>query len=450
MFASAHAALSGNGVGGNVFTIGFALLLGAQNFELGLLVAIPQLALLAQAHAAMLTRRVPSRRALVVAACSISRYSVALWPLFAIFLGDSALHVFLGIWAIANVAGSYAGNAWMSWMADLVPRPVRGRYFSVRNNFANAIGLALSVGMGFLLDWWAGARPGADPASDGRRLMGFTAIFLLAVVAGHISIVLLGRQAEPPRMADGPRPGLAPERLRDALKAPFRDRAFRRLLLFYGVFWAANGLGNPFWTPYVIQELGRSYGLVTVLGLIGGLSSFLALPVWGRLQDRFGSKPLMVATVFVSATHPLYWLWARPDFIAPIFLDAVSAGVVWGGFNLALFNLLLASAPRGPGREMYYAAFNGLGGLAMAITSTLAGSVAAAIPPAALLGLDLNQRQVIFAAVTILRLGALALLLRVREPGRDERRAFHRAVTRSSAFDARKRLPASSSVRRLT
>lgn len=424
IFAASHSALSGNGIGGNVFTIGFALFLGAKDPELGLLVAIPQLALVAQAHAAWLLREARSRRRVVIAACAISRGSVALWPLLPIVFGRSALHVFLGLWAIASVAGSYAGNAWMSWMADLVPRAVRGRYFSQRNNICNVVALAVSVATGVALDRWGGGAGVFAAAAGGERggprpllFAGFAVVFGVAVVMGLFSVLILARQAEParpPREA-----GLAPAR--ESLIAPFCDPMFRRVLIFYGFFWAVNGAANPFWTPFVLEDLGCSYGFVTALGLLGGACGLVALPLWGRLIDRIGSRPVIAVIVLVTATHPIYYLVAARDFLLPIYADAISSGVVWGGFNLALFNLVLAAAPRGPGREMYYAAFNGTGGLAMATTSALAGRIAAALAPVEFFGRTFSARQEIFAAVTILRIFALFLLFHVAEPPAERR-----------------------------
>lgn len=412
VFAAAHAALSGNGAGGNVFTIGFALLLGARDPELGLLVALPQIATVAQALAAYVLSRVERRRPVVVLACALGRGSVALWPLLPIFFGKpSALRIFLGLWALANICGSYGNNAWMSWMADLVPRAVRGRYFSARNNVSNLCGLALSVGAGVALDLFAGAAPGLDGAADARRLKGFALIFAAAVVAGAISTWLLERQFEPPRP---PRRPDVP--FKDFVLGPIRDGAFRPLVLFYAFLWAVNGLAAPFWTPFMIEDLHLSYRFVTTLGLINGVAGLLTLPFWGRFSDRFGAKATMAVTVLVAATHPIYYLFMTPDWPWLLFCDAVSAGIVWGGFNLAIFNILLAAAPRGTGREMYYAAFNAAGGLAMAVTSVLIGGAVAWLPHVAPFGHPLLPRQLVFAATCVLRIASLALLARVREP----------------------------------
>jgi MFS family permease len=413
VFASAHAALSGNGAGGNVFTIGFALLLGAKDPALGVLVALPQIATVVQALAAYAARRVERRRPVVVLACSLSRATILLWPLLPlVFARRSALAVFLALWAFSSLAGSWANNAWMSWMADLVPRAVRGRYFSIRNNLSNLASLVISVGAASALDAFAGAAPGLDAAADARRLRGFALVFALAVVAGAISTWLLTRQFEPARHAA--RGGEA--RFRDFVLRPLRDPSFRPLVLFYAFFWAVNGLPSPFWTPFMLEDLHLSYKIVTALALLNGIMGLLTLPLWGRFADRFGAKPVMAIVVIATATHPIYYILATPAFPLPVLFDAISSGIMWGGFNLAIFNLVLESAPRGAGREMYYAAFNGAGGLAMAATAALAGGLVGSLPHVALFGHALLPRQVVFAATTVLRVLALVLLARVREP----------------------------------
>ena len=45
---------------------------------------------------------------------------------------DVAMGVFLLLVFLMHVAGNVGGPAWVSWMADLVPGRVRGKYFSRR------------------------------------------------------------------------------------------------------------------------------------------------------------------------------------------------------------------------------------------------------------------------------------------------------------------------------
>src|SRR5436190_9310905 len=67
--AQAQTCLTGNGnAGPNAITVGFAFLLGATDFELGLLAALPVFGNLLQYVAAALSRRVGARKPIVTVA----------------------------------------------------------------------------------------------------------------------------------------------------------------------------------------------------------------------------------------------------------------------------------------------------------------------------------------------------------------------------------------------
>src|SRR5688572_1268909 len=88
--AQSHSALTGLGVGGNAITTGFALMLGARDFSLGLVAAIPALANCVQLLSAALAPRLSSRRTWVAATSLIARVAFpacALLPLLDLSAG---------------------------------------------------------------------------------------------------------------------------------------------------------------------------------------------------------------------------------------------------------------------------------------------------------------------------------------------------------------------------
>jgi MFS family permease len=411
MFATAHSALSGNGIGGNVFSNAYALLLGASNAWLGVLSALPNVATTGQAIAAYLLQHVRSRRRFVIASCLVARNLVFLMPLLPFAVGrEAALPAFVILFGIAAFGYQFAGNGWTSWMSDTVPSGLRGRYFSRRSNLCNLVGLVVGIAGAVALDGYAGAAFGASPESIARRTFGFVFVFGASAALGGVSTWLLRLQPEPERGgdADGERRTGGPVPLREFIETPFRHPEFRTLLAFFAFFFFANGLGNPFFNAYILEDLHRSMSFLTVLTFASGVAGLATLPLWGRALDRFGAKPLLAIVVIVSALHPLYYIVATPRFVAPIWADAISSGIVWGGWNLAILDLQLTVAPEGRGREMYFAAFAGATGLALAAGSILSGAIADNIP---------GGRLTIFASVSALRLVSLALLARLREPG---------------------------------
>jgi hypothetical protein len=52
----------------------------------------------------------------------------------------------------SGLCGHVANPAWVSWMADLVPIRIRGRYFSRRKQVGMFVGAIVTIGVGVLLD----------------------------------------------------------------------------------------------------------------------------------------------------------------------------------------------------------------------------------------------------------------------------------------------------------
>jgi len=405
MFAVGHVALSGNQIGGNVFTYGYALLLGAGSVHLGVMTALPQLASAAQLVAAHALQHVRSRRRLVMGVCFASRSLFFLAPLLPFVLErERALIAFIGLFGAAALLMQVAGNSWNSWMSDLIPSSLRGRYLSQRNNLCNLVGLLTGLAGAFALDAYAGGPTGASPEADARRTVGFVAVFGVAALLGGVSTLLLRFQAEPAR-----EPGPPPLPFREFVSIPFRDKSFRQVLLVFSIFSFGNGLGNPFWVPYFLEDLGGSYGLLTTLTAAGGVAGLLTLPLWGRTIDRFGARPCLLLFGLVVSLHPLYYLVATPDFRLPIVVDYLSSGIFWNAWNLAALDLLFTIAPAERGRRaMYLAAQAACAGSSLALGSFLSGAVADTIP---------GGRLTVFLGVSIARWVALFLLTGVEEPG---------------------------------
>jgi MFS family permease len=143
----------------------------------------------------------------------------------------------------------------------------------------------------------------------------------------------------------------------------------------------------------------------------------LAAPLWGRIIDRLGAQPVLLACSLGIGVIPSIWLFPTATFLWPLLLDVVLAGVLWGGHGLASFALPLSVAPR-QGRPFYLAAFSTAGGLAYAAASALGGGLASLLPNEFTLGGHLwVNLHVLFALSAVTRVAAAFLAMRIVEPG---------------------------------
>ena len=123
-----------------VFLIAYALQLGASNFVIGLLAAIGPLAQLMQLPAIYVVERFRNRRAIVVLMASISRLCwlfIGLIPF--LFSPQLGLGLLLSDLIINSTTGAVSDCGWNSWMRDMIPQDILGRFFSRRMQIAVGI-----------------------------------------------------------------------------------------------------------------------------------------------------------------------------------------------------------------------------------------------------------------------------------------------------------------------
>ncbi len=388
-------------VGGAVIT-GWALYLGCGPMMLALLGALPFLAQLMQLPGAWLTTRFGSRR-MAVLTVAVSRQ--AFLPLIVLPFLPLAPEVKRGVLlacaALHHGTGILCNNAWVTWMGDLVPRRLRGRYFGRRTAISTLAGALATLTAGTFLD---GAR-----TSD-RTGPGLAALALAACVLGALSTGLMALKHDPARG-----PAIQGFRFARVLQ-PLKDGAARRLLAYGAVWNAALGLSGPFFTLYLLEDVRLGFTWVALQGSAAALARMVAAPGWGRLIDRVGPRPVLRGCAWGLVLSPLLWTLAGPDQWWPLALDALLGGVLLSGHGLAAFALPLAVAPARE-RPFYHAAFSMTGGTAFALASAAGGALVQALPGTLLVaGRSCTALQLTFVLAALVRAGAALLARRLIDP----------------------------------
>jgi MFS family permease len=405
VFATIH----GNLTGGVIFT-SFLLTLGAQKYHFAILNAVSAIAQLPQVLSAFWMGRVRSRKALVVSSALASRLVLCLIVLLPYMMPfPAALKAILGAAFLWGALGSIASNAWTGWMSDLVPRRIRGRYFSSRNFALMIASIVSSLLLSWFLDQFSEGEPqgllSVLPSLRGtwvfvpaNKLAAFTLLYMFGAVPAIVSAVFVYRQFEPPR-----EPAHELPRFLSALREPFGDGLFVRFLVFTCMYNFVNSFASPYWSPYCLDELRMPYFSLAVCGLISTTCGLLTARPWGRLCDRYGNRPVVIIVMLVVVTHPLYYLVARDRFLLPIYIDFGSSGAMWTGYGIAMGNLLLLFGTART-KEMFFAVYATSSALTIFVGSLLSGYIVTVIPATHLGPLRLNSVQVIFLFTSVLRL----------------------------------------------
>ena len=323
-----------------VFLVGFAVALGAGNFAIGVLAAVPFCVQLLQIPAVLLVERFRARRAISVWSTAFGRTFLlvaALAPMLAPSFSVVALIVSL---AVYQAMAAIAGCAWNSWMRDLVPSSQYGRFFGRRTMATTALSITLALLGGVLVDTWKRYVPN-------HNVFGYSILFAIAAIIGFVGVYLLHITPDPP---------MAPaEKITNpfaVLLSPLRATNFRRLIIFLSSWNFAANLAGPFFTVYMLKSLG--YQMTTVLALTIGsqLANLAALGLWGPLSDRFSNKAVLeiAAPLFLLCTFAWTFTglsWVQPMVLYLLIVIHVLMGIATAGVGLASGNIAMKLSPAG-------------------------------------------------------------------------------------------------------
>ncbi|TYP92458.1 MFS transporter [Sphingobacterium allocomposti] len=319
------------------FLVGLAIMLGASNFQIGLLAAFPTLTNLTQVFSVMLIRAYPNRRVITVFSLMLARLPLCFVGLL-LYIGDGiGVHMLLLLMFVHYLFSSLAGAGWNSWVKDLVPEERLGRYFSKRSRYMQTTNIVLSLAVAWIVDAVGSGNPERLPYLYGIY-------FLVAGITGLLGAYFLSKAPEPQSF-------FTAGNLLKLLELPLRDDNFRRLLWFNGAWVFAINLAIPFFSVFLLKSLGLSMTAVILLTVVGQVFSVLTIQLWGKLSDKYSNKSIISLAAPIYILCILCWIfvgiYSRTALnIMLLFLLYMFTGVSTAGINLALTNIGLKLAPK--------------------------------------------------------------------------------------------------------
>ena len=160
--------------------------------------------------------------------------------------------------------------------------------------------------------------------------------------------------------------------------------------------------------PFYGERFGASPQLVTILMAIYSLMAMLAAPLWGRLSDRIGRRPVLMASMLAAALAYLWFGFASALWM--LFAARALAGACAGNIAAAQAYIADVTPPerRARGMGMIGAAF----GLGFIIGPALGGIVAGNELATA----DLETPGLIAAGLSLIAFLGVVLLLPESRP----------------------------------
>jgi MFS family permease len=404
---------------GGILLSNFLVELNATPVAFGVLASIPMLVNLIQPLGAYISERFPSRYQYSLLIYVPSRL---IWLILVICIAafsqkliNSQQLVILTLLIVfmSHLWGGLGSASWLSWMATLVHRRLRGRYFGIRSSIASLTNLICVPLAGLAVSHWYGG-----------TLQGYGVVLFVGILFGIISLVCQHFKLDVNPIAQNAiatdannLDDYANEQIADInstsppnfWQSLRNDTNFLIFLLYFSVWMFAVNLCNPFFNLYMLDTLNLDVSWVTLYSSLQAGANMLMLILWGRLADKIGNRPILFFIGILVAIAPLLWLgigYTSLDLWLWLPMLHIFLGGTGAAIDLCGNNMQLEVAPT-KNQSIYFATVAAIAGLCGASGTILGGFLVQINFCGGLLGL--------FVFSTIFRLVALLPIIFVQE-----------------------------------
>ncbi|GAB4307572.1 MFS transporter [Pseudothermotoga elfii] len=376
---------------GAIFT-GLALAFNLDEFLIGVSASFPMIAQVFQVISPVIIKKFPKRRFMTNVFNLFSRSPWILLMIFLLFPNRNPA-VFITVFAISQIFGTLAGNAWTSLVRDLIPEKERGSFFGKRNVYISLTTLVAFYGYSLLIEKFK------DP-------LGYELVIAAGMLGMLISLWSLRKVPDVPIKSSG---ALVETKL------VLQDFNFMRLCIFYLMWNAVIAFSSPFFSFHLLKNLNVPFSYIGFTTVINSVVAMIFYGFWGKFSDRHGHKTTAVLGVFIACfISPLWILMNQATWRYMMLIDAVMSAIAWSAINLSFLTLPMeVASSSSPAYFAIYSVFGGIGGL---IGSLVGGAVAKILSSLSfnILGIPIFGIQFMFLAAGFLRASVLRFLLRVR------------------------------------
>ena len=472
----------------------YARMLGFNDFWFGVMGAIPFAATFGQLIATIIIERTGLRKFQFLHTATIGRVLWLAMALIPLILPIPSIFAVLAM--LAALGGSWfmnalAAPAWVTWMGDLIPKRIRGRYMAQRGILSRIVQIATVIILGIILDVVTVQRAAETAAEQPLLLRVSCIVFAIAAVFGCVDILLFHRIRElKPTVPDKPRSpaidvrvtppvsrslggwmGYCGRYLAEAFRQLFvdslADKGFRYFVLFSATMTFSMVVAGWFFWRQAMDHLGFNKLATSCLFMvIGPLAGIATARGWGKLVDRFGRRPTMMMASAGLVFTVLPWFFATPETPAPAFamtvgnwiVTALSAitghenfqisaetpvgayllvalactggGIFWTGINIAQMGVQLGFSD-GKGRSKYVASSAGLISIGGVLGGVVGGTLAQSLSflqDSPIGPLQWNNWHATFVLAMLARAVAIIWAARMPDPGSGNVREVFRYI----------------------
>ncbi len=300
-------------------------ILGATNYQVGLISSIPPLVtLIMTLPAAILLNKAIEQKKLVAYSILAARFIFLLIAFVSYVPGSSASWLLLFLIAVMSIPNTLANMGWQSFIGNIIEDHRRAYFFSDRNRLLTIVGLVVTMTIGIVM----------KDATTSK--IAYQILFMLTFSIGILELYFLLRHEEPIRE-------VAIEKKRAMDWSIFKNN---RYVLFLVVALGFNFGWQMAWglfNIYNVRYAEATIFWVSMFNVGSMIAQIFSFSLWRKWSQKYGNMRVFVWVAFGMSTSPLLMVLSTNLY----YLVAMNilAGFFVAGTTLILFNLLLENSP---------------------------------------------------------------------------------------------------------
>lgn len=336
------------------FNSAYAIRLGAENVQVGLLTSLPALfALLVSIPAGQFLQARARRKPWIVSALAINRFSYVLVILvpFIKLAGIPSGALVVWILALASIPAHFFNVGFIPMLAEVTTPERRAAIFSSRNIVYNAFYSVCTFLFGLLL-------------SKLQFPSNYQLMYAIGFIASGLSTYFVIKIEVPDSTSMTKTQGFS-QALRvqsETLRSAFSDYpAFIRITRNTFMHGVGLWLASPIYILYYVKTLHADEAWIGLQGTILSAATLLGYTIWRTLLKKWGEPTVLKRTIVCAGLFPV--LAGLSPSLTFILVAVAINGLLIPGINLSHFNTLLHVTPavNRPGFTALYITFTNLG-----------------------------------------------------------------------------------------
>jgi MFS family permease len=312
----------------NYYPIFAITILGATNYQVGLISSLPPLvALIMTIPAAIILNRLDQQKKTVAMNVLWGRLMFLLLAGVVFLQSSFQAWSFLIIVALMNIPGTISNVGWQTLISGMIADERRGAFFSDRNRLLTIVGMITMLIIGIVMK------------NESHNSLAYQILFGLAFAFGLLEVYFLMKHKETVV------PKADKEQRNTSMDwSIFKDQGYKWFLIAALTFNFSWQMAWGLFSIYNVKYAHATILWISIFSVANQLVQIFSYPLWKKWADQKSNTLMLVWVAFGMATAP--FLNALSTNLYYLTFVSMTSGFFVSGTMLLLFNLLLEQSPK--------------------------------------------------------------------------------------------------------